>query len=716
MSQPHNFRTYKAIYHLFLKPFLSIPTRVQYFHLKSNTLYATLPPSLQDSPYVYEVATPKTDALHTFDPNSSFLPWREAFGGRRRCMRYLSSPEEYLNQYFSDCGVPSTAFIRLLSYPLCHVLPLFKKIKIWCHHHYDEFGSSVRYFVDLDALSGIPPPAIRSLGDDPKKWLTQLVFSKYDRHFWKRRFTETFGEFTTKLPTNLLSLKEFAQSPWLWVTPGATKFSKLVLNDKVIRTKFGAAVSLTKDEIWQHVLDAVKAHIPDREQIQVFVKPDEASFKRRLIANVPLGGYIIAAYIRYILEAFMGKEPKFMKLNVMPLETVDIINLLKQRRLALPLDESAYDYHFTRETWVGFFDFLNDMFPQNLGVSYFKYYFDHAYWIFENDRGRWLKGMPSGLALTTYLNSWANYIKQVEVVPSDVHWACGDDVLTFPFNQDTSLADVEAAYSDFGSEANASKNWSSYRFAEYLKVIYGIGGTSGYPARIFGSLLFSSNPVPSQPVEQLYEIMDLHKLYYDRLGVHFKEDRCVIDLVQAVCNKVKGFNKRLAHQWIHSPKIHGGYGKLPYSNLSFTWKYEDKEISEYKLSRIRLPKVIMPKGNLSLEVKPYHVNPNSVYHGGSPLVLPPIESEEDWIKRLNREDLPFKGPFSDLALDFVPLPVVDFISVANMSKLAMSNHFACAPNLHGNWNSISSRLIKGSILLAKFAFSWMDLQQIQSFV
>lgn len=68
-------------------------------------------------------------------------------------------------------------------------------------------------------------------------------------------------------------------------------------------------------------------------------------------------------------------------------------------------------------------------------------FFDLAIWKWDGKSGGWVSGMPSGLALTSFLNSWMNYIKQEAIVPGDLQWAAGDDVLVSPY-VDKSLDEV----------------------------------------------------------------------------------------------------------------------------------------------------------------------------------------------------------------------------------------------------------------------------------
>lgn len=645
------------------------------------------------------------------DEETSDAPWISTFQGSRRAMRWLKTPSDMISQYAYWVGFDPKSLICLLDYPLSIILPLFKKIKIWCHHHYDSLGAAVRYFVDLDSLSGIPPMSLRTSGDDPYKWLTELVSSEYGVDFWYNSFLQTFCDLAQKLPKRILNLYEFTISRWMWVTSGATKFSKLMLNDETVKTKFGAAVSLSDDELWQLVLDAIQGKQP----IGVFVKGDEASFKRRLIANVPLGGYIIAAYIRYLIESYLGKMPNFEKLSPSFQDRIDVITLLRQHRICYPLDESAYDYHVTRESWLGFIKFMKYAFPDNEGVIFFEKYFDVAVWQFEGEEGRWLKGMPSGLALTTMVNSWMNYIKQRTIVNSEIHWACGDDVLTFPYDQTITLEDIEKEYAKFGSSANASKNWSSYHFGEYLKTIYGETGTSGYPCRIYGSLLYTQDLSFRRPDEKLFELVDLWKQLFDRLGIPMDEKMVCRDLASAISTKVSGFKISVAREWLHAPKIHGGFGKLPYNNKTFTWELEETRISNYQLSRYRLPRVVDYYGKVTLHIGTYKLKGHT-FRTGPAYALPPIETEEEWIARLNREDLPDRGPYTSMVLDIIPLPVIDFVSVANMSMFAKENQYNIYPNLYGSWNSISSHLINASLNLVNYVASLMTTHSLSILV
>lgn len=697
------------LYHYFLQPLFRIPTHtayvdpkfpfVYYFSLTDYYKHSTNPKYLQ-----VKIPTRKDQVAH-IDVKSPVTPWHYSFQmDKRRAARWLRTPEDILTQYFKFLQVDAKHWLKLLDYPLSICLPLFKAIKTYIHTHYDQLGLAARYFVDIDSISGIPPNSLRTQSDDPYKWLTQSVKTEYTQAWWKQQFFTTFCDCAVRTPLEVLSFSDFVKARWLWVTEGASKFSKLYLDQTYVRTKFGAAVSLTDAELMGLVQNAL--HGTRDQQIGVFIKSDEASYKNRLIANVPLGGYLIAAYIRYLIESYCTAKPKFAKLMPTFGDKINIIDMIRSGYQIYPLDESAYDYHVTRESWLGFIDFMKEAFPNNRGVQYFEVLFNNTSWIFNDKQGKWLKGMPSGLALTSLLNSWMNYIKQLTIVPGHLNWACGDDVLAVPFDQDLTLQQIEEQYNKFGSETNAAKNWTSYRFGEYLRVLYSRNGTTGYPARIWGTLLFAYDMSFRAPIDRLNENTSIWKLLFDRLGLPMDEDMVVRDLVWAMwkvevfyLGQPKKFNKQIAKLWLHAFRVNGGYGKVPNNQLAFNWQFSEKKVAEYINSRIRLPRVVSSWGNVKLIITPQPLKTDVALYYGEPYSLPPIETEEEWIARLNREDLPDKGPFTSLVLDPIPLPVMDFVSIANMSQIAQQYGFNAYPNLHGSWITINSRLCLQSLKL-----------------
>lgn len=650
-----------------------------------------------------------------YDETYADISWQDTFNGVRRALRFLDSPQSIVCEYTRWVGMPSDWLLKLLPLNIRIVLPFFKKLKLKIHHNIDTLPPAWRYFIDIEILAGYPKQAWRQFTDDPKLWLSTPSKTQYTKEWWCNQFSSTFAANAQHCAGTLLTLEQFTLSPWLWVTSGATKYSKLTMDGEIVKTKLGAAVSNSDNELLHYVFDINDNHLKDFSKIGVFIKPDEKGYKRRLIANLPLGGYIIAAYIRYLITSYVTDTPRFMNLSPTPQDMVDVTQLLRAGHLAMPLDESAYDYNVTTESWEGFIMFLESYFPFNKGVQLFKNYFKHAIWEFDGKQGIWNSGMPSGLALTSFVNSWMNYIKQMQLEPGHINWAAGDDVLSFPYNEKLSLHYLEKEYAKFGSVAHALKNWKSHRYAEYLKRIYYKNGTSGYPTRIFSSLIWAGTERFFLPSDRLPELAELFKQFFDRIGRLMPENYVAADLSRAISSKVPGFNIEVAKQWLHSPRIHGGFGCIPYNNKAFTWIVENKYEKTVKNNRIRLPRPIIYSGKVSLSVGTYTLN-QSDFRLGPPLHLLPINSWEEWERRLNREDIDYHGPLQSLVMDVIPLPTIPFVSTAILSSIAQELGYNCYPNMRGRLNSITSRLVKASLFLAETMYQRMRTSKLVTWV
>lgn len=690
----------------------------RYNHYLTNYVYQTIVFPLY-SKLIYPLLGCKPKEIEKsklYDASYADVTWFESFNGVRRALRFLDTPSSIVREYARWVEIDDTWLQHLGNMTIRIVLPFFKKLKSTIHDKIDFLPAQCRYFIDIETIAGYPKMQNRQFTDDPKEWLSSPSQSNYDTKWWTNAFIETYGNAITRQPLNLLSLREFTLCRWLWVTDGATRFSKLMLEDEIIKTKLGAAVTLSDAELLNHVFNINKNHRSIKSKIGVFIKPDEKGYKRRLIANLPLGAYIIAAYMRYLIVSFTGDEPNFMKLSPTPKDMIDVIELLKTKSYAMPLDESSYDYNVTNESWHGFINFMKYTFPENEAILLFEGYFEHAIWDYDGKKGVWNSGMPSGLALTSFVNSWMNYIKQKTVVNSTFHWAAGDDTLTFPADQELSLDYVGQEYKKFGSVAHPLKNWTSYHYAEYLKRFYTMYGTTAYPARVYSSLIWAGTERFYLPSDRLPELAELFKQFFDRLGKHMDEDYVAADLCRSVSNKVSGFTKQIAKQWLHSPRIHGGFGKLPYCDKAFTWHVEQTRRYKYRNNLIRLPDVTKHFGKVDLKITTFKFNPTISFKTGPRYNLPPILTLDDWERRLNREDFNIRGPFASLAIENVPLPTIDFISTDIMSQLAQQGRYNVYPNLHGNWNSIANRCIVASYALVSNAVNLMRTYKVSSLI
>jgi hypothetical protein len=581
-------------------------------------------------------------------------------------------------------------------------------------NRWDILDTDFANLVDMATIAGYPRMEDREFKDDPQLWLSSDSPSSYSQEWWKDQFIQTFYEFSTVKTTSVLSLAEFVKARWMWSTGGATKYSLLTKDGEQVRTKFGAAVSLSDSQLLDMVFRPYETagYNPD---IGVFIKPDEKGYKRRLIANVPLGQYILAAYIRYVLEMFLPHNSPLMKSDLgLPEVSTIITHLNQDNTYSLPLDESAYDYHVTRSSWLGFIEFLLQVFPGNDGMMRFSEYFHRAKWYFGKESGSWKAGMPSGLALTSFLNSWMNYIKQKTIVPGVVNWASGDDALAI-LKYDPDLVTIENAYGKFGAEVNSVKNWKAKTKCEYLKNLFHRGGTLGYPARIYASLIWAGVDRAFLPQAKMYELTELWKTFYDRLNQPMDEDVVARDLARAVSQKLTGFSKATALKWLHSPKVRGGFGRLPYNDLIFDFETPILREDKYENMIIRIPNTYYRSRQTVMKVKQEPIR-NVGFRIGLPPKLPDIVTLKDWETRINLEDIPLNDKWKSWFYETVSLPSIDLISTSQLSRYARSHGFWAYPNFYGSSKNYSLRLISAGLAVAIKLTDQLKSERISTFL
>lgn len=614
--------------------------------------------------------------------------WADTWNGNRRALQTLKNPWTIMDKYCELMGCSSDCMVSMLDWPACAVVACCDYVKVRTHEHFDKLPSEARAFLDIQLFAGYPKMEDRDLSDDPVAWLETDVPSSYDAEWWYNQFTKTFW-LANKWPNSLfMNLKTFVCSRWLWITQGASPESRALYDGERWKTKLGAALSLTDDEL----LSRVDTAITNGGEFGVFLKSDEKGYKRRLIVNVSLGGYILAAYVRYIIQNFVGDSPAFAKLETTIVDAVDVITLIRQGHLMMPLDESAYDYHVTADSLEGFNLFLVRQFP-NSGLEAYVRMCEKSKWRFGDRKGRWKKGMPSGLALTSLLNSWMNYIKQTTIIPtSPIHYAAGDDVLCASKSQ-IDLDLISREYKKFGADINIKKNWLSYSYAEFLKELYSGEGITGYPARIYASLIYAGRESTFLPSAKLAELSELWKQFFDRMGLPFNETLVAQDLARAISRKVERFTSQTARLWLRTPKALGGFGRSDDASVRFIWKTTVLEKKKYTELLWSIPPVIVFDDKVELRIEKFNskiIQPQF----GPPAKLPPVATLEEWIARLNNEHLDNKyGIFKDMIYGVIPLPTVDFISSRRMSEFATNNLANVRPNIGGGWNKTTNRLI-----------------------
>lgn len=661
---------------------------------------------LQDSKHMARVFDREWFLFSRNDKNRSTdyvdITFEESFHGTRRCLQFLHTPQEIFEYYFHMCSIEKPLCItQLLKSSLQIVVPFFSHMKAYIHNHIDELPPISYCYSELDTIAGYPEEANRALTDNPVDWLTNDVIDTHTPQWWANNITTLLLRSQIPRREPLISFYQFLCSPWLWVTDGASSISKLLLNGKKVRSKFGAALSLTPTELLASVIHAVN---PKSINIDIFVKQDERGFKRRLIANMDLGSYLIAAYIRYLIEWLDGPVPHWMTATTNPNKDKEVIDLLRLKHTAMPLDESQFDHHLSRKAWLGFLKSLDFLFPNNFGVHLFHVLFQNSLYFdrVTNARGPWIKGMPSGLAITSLGNTLFNYVKQQAII-SPIHYALGDDVLVF--SDGYSLRQISKYYQTFGAEVNVKKNWQSSHYAEYLHFLYCTHGRVGLPARIYGSLMYGLQFKDVTPLQRLNELTMLFKDFYDRSVLKFNYDLVARDLSRAVSSRWAGFNSEVAKQWLHIPKALNGFGFLPYINKQFIVTNDTISKQHYENSLYQLPDKIVVQSS-SWRIIPFKLN-SAQYHTGNIFHMPPIQSMSDWIARLNFSVPGIPKVVQQYASETIPLPELEFISTSRMSAFAATLKYNAYPNISGSIVSRTTRFIKASQALADQVISWM---------
>lgn len=659
-----------------------------------------------DSQYMARIFDREWSTFSSDDKNFSQdyvnIPFSETFHGSRRCLQFLQTPEQIFSYYFTMCKIARPNSVpTILKSSLQIVIPFFSHMKAFIHNHIDELPPISYCYAELDTIAGYPEEAHRALTDDPHQWLTQDVPDLHNSQWWANNITTLLTKSQIFHREPLISFYQFLSCPWLWVTDGASSVSKLLLNGEKVRSKFGAALSLTPTELLASVIHSLN---PKVVNIDIFVKQDERGYKRRLIANMDLGSYLIAAYIRYLIEWLDGPVPHWMTATTNPNKDKQVIELLNLKRTAMPLDESQFDHHLSRSAWRGFLKSLDFLFPNNFGVHLFHVLFQNSLYFdrVTNTRGPWIKGMPSGLAITSLGNTLFNYVKQ-QAIMSPIHYALGDDVLVF--SDGYTLEQISKYYQTFGAEVNVKKNWQSHHYAEYLHFLYCSHGRVGLPARIYGSLMYGLQFKDVTPLQRLNELTMLFKDFYDRSVLHFDFHLVASDLSRAVSSRWAGFNSQTALQWLHIPKALNGFGFIPYVNKQFIVKNDSVVKQHYENSLYKLPdKIVITSSSWSLA--PFKLN-SAQFHTGNIFHMPPIQSVSDWIARLNFEVPGIPKTVQKYAAETIPLPELEFISTSRMASFASQFKYNAYPNIAGSSVSRTTRFIKASLALADQVISWL---------
>lgn len=644
-----------------------------------------------------------------FTLSTTGTPMNETIGQHRRCFAFLKSYDQIFDYYFRIAKIIQPLSLQNIGqYDYEQLNEIFSFIKRYYHSNCDTLPAIFYSYVELDSINSTPKHEFKANDDNATKWLSGYIKDVHNENWWQVQILNTLSANSITNNEPLLSFSQFIRSPWLWVTPGACHESKLKLNGESVDTKFGAAVSLTPEQLEAAVLKSIR---PDSVNITIFEKGDEKGFKRRLIANGDLGSYLITAYIRYLIEYLDGSIPQWMTASPNLFVNTKVMELIQTQTTVIPLDESQFDHHLSWSAWTGLDHALHQLFPNNIGVHMFSLLLNNTLIREGGNITKWSKGMPSGLAITAICNSLFNFIKQ-QAIASPIHYALGDDVLLA--SSEYSLKYLSDYYASFGAELNPSKNWLSKQHGEYLHFLYSHDARTGYPARIYGSLIFAVKFTDTTPLQRLNELALLFKEFFDRLTLPMDENIVAADLSRAVSTKWAGFSAVTAKEWLHIPSAVGGFGCYPYVYKRFEEITETIGTQEYTGNRIRLrPKAV----TRSIGFKITHLTINTArYRLGPTLKLPKIQTLEDWEKSINMDYPGYSKLELTLGFSVIPLPKLPYISVNRMSEFAHQASFNAYPNLSGNITSVTTRLIMAGLALVGYVQQILSQQNIKIYL
>jgi hypothetical protein len=156
-----------------------------------------------------------------------------------------------------------------------------------------------------------------------------------------------------------------------------------------------------------------------KEEMHVFEKSNGKEPKQRLVVNVGLGGYIVSAYTRYLIEGPYGGRIPWMTTPFDFEHVLEVKDLLDEVKRHIPLDRSAFDHHISHAAWLGFFDAMYRRYGGLEGILAFREVFLRSRWRYEEITERRFKGMPSGTGVTAVVNTIFNQVK-LRQIPSPI--------------------------------------------------------------------------------------------------------------------------------------------------------------------------------------------------------------------------------------------------------------------------------------------------------
>jgi len=474
---------------------------------------------------------------------------------------------------------------------------------------------------ELSPLVGFPKNEERIFKQDIFLWLAKAVPDpQIPNDFIYDNMKMLFG-FKIKDGGSLadVSFEEFLLTRWRWMNDGAAKDSILMINGEKIKTKKGLGLSVSN----KRLLELASFDAIYKTGLRAFVKTDEKGLKGRFVVNAPFGLFV---HLKYVMDKVFKDFPRMNSRLPTYNKEVDKI-LVIQRSMSqgvfhIPIDFSAFDSTIHLKFFDTFVKVIRSLYPNDYEVLKSINILARSLRVIPvyNEKGinvgRWMNGVPSGLYITSFINSVINVVCQlyVEKLSNGKYkslFGSGDDgdlISTVTPN----LLELKEYFGKTGLEINIEKNWFAPGLTEFLKMIITTNQVFQYPARAFASVCWAypSNFNNITIYGKMFTIASVWKEFFDRMLI-YDEELLINDLFNAIKGKLPKFGKKLIKDWLHIAPALGGFGLLPFvQNKRVIIKSQRKNLVAKNLINKRYPMVsdfIKDVKIISMEPK-YHVN------------------------------------------------------------------------------------------------------------
>jgi len=467
----------------------------------------------------------------------------------------------------------------------------------------------------------------------PKLYGSESIFN----YHFRKGVEEFFRKMTWKDGVRKISREEFADSPLLWATPGATNADTVKINGQKVRSKNGTAVLFTSEKI----LRILQRRVYDRSVNKVFQKMDETFGKTRMVANSDFRMYILMSYISAQFEGLVDHpNTSLFWSNGRRME--EYRKWVRELGFGsnLPGDYSEFDHrvslkmieiitHCLRE-WLSRVGIEWDEVDEGIWDEII-YRFKNGFCALEvsGDKAmiRCERGVLSGWRWTSLLGTVVNYgiyyIIKTQLIPDseplfqeDSCCFHGDDAKLKLLRP--RLAPLIVGFvNSMGFLMHPAKTWASTNRDEFLRLCFEPGGIRGYPARTVRPI-FVANPNNKPPPPGIARLRVLASNWVKlarRLGLGREGffDFMLRDLV-----KSKQLSRAKILEWLETPASLGGFGLGPTGLYKFVESEvpSDPDPTVLKFPRIREELAAYHKAGVELSTREV-VNHVNTFLGGS---------------------------------------------------------------------------------------------------